>query len=79
MLGQRRVHAPVHPGKFEVCEFFSPPRVSAAASDRGLRGGWALDIERTDPVTGSVWDLSEPRTQWKVCRMLRKVFRNATH
>ena len=70
MLDQRRACAPVHPGKFEVCELFSPPRDSAAASSRGLRGGWALDIECVDPITGCMWDLSESRAQNKVWRML---------
>ena len=60
MLGQRRpdrIHT--HPGKFEVYALFSPPRVSAAASAEGLRGGWSLDLECVDPITGAVWDLTD--------------------
>ena len=46
VLAQRRPDRfPTHPGKFEVCELFSPPRVSAAASPQGLRGGFSLDLE----------------------------------
>ena len=41
MLGEKRhdSRVPGHPGKYEVCELFSPQRVSAAASKQGLRGG----------------------------------------
>ena len=74
MLGERKPSAQgwQHPGKYDLCELFSPPRVSAAASARGLRGGWALDVDFIDPVTGSAWDLSEPRTQEKVWKMIRR-------
>ena len=58
MLGERK-HRPgrfgegLHPGAYGLCELFSPPRVSATASKRGLRGGWSLDLNHTDPVTGA--------------------------
>ena len=46
MLGEKKkrnvkLGEDCHEGKYEVCELFSPPRVSAAATARGLRGGWA--------------------------------------
>ena len=74
MLGEKRhdSRVPGHPGKYEVCELFSPQRVSAAASKQGLRGGWSLDIEMKDPVTGYLWDLTELQAQSKVWRMLRR-------
>ena len=70
MLGRRCPERP--PARYEVCGLFSPARVSAAASARGLRGGWALDLECVDPITGAMWDLSEQRSQDKVWRMLRR-------
>ena len=77
MLGERRHGAAKyyswqHPGTCDLCELFSPPRVSAAATARGLRGGWALDIRCEDPVAGSAWDLSEPRAQNKVWKIVRR-------
>ena len=74
MLGERKPTAKgwQHPGKYDLCELFSPPRVSAAASARGFRGGWALDVNFVDPVSGSAWDLSEPRAQEKVWKMIRR-------
>ena len=74
MLGEKRhdSRVPGHPGKYEVCELFSPQRVSAAASKQGLRGGWSLGIEMKDPVTGYLWDLTEPQAQSKVWRVLRR-------
>ena len=74
MLGEKNPFAKdwQHPGKYDLCELFSPPRVSAVASARGLRGGWALDVNFVDPVSGSAWDLSEPRAQEKVWKMIRR-------
>ena len=57
---------------FKVCDLFSPPRASATATSRGLRGGWSLDLNHTDPITRSRWDLSEKSTQEKVWKMLRR-------
>ena len=31
-----------------------------------------MDLESVDPITGAMWDLSEPRSQTKVWRMLRR-------
>ena len=59
-------------GCFELVELFSAPRVVRTANANGLRGGWALDLNHCDPVTGSEWDLSEPAAQAKVWKMLRR-------
>ena len=77
MLGERkwkqsRVRGELHSGLYDVCELFSPPRVSEMATRQGLRGGWALDINCEDPVTKSKWDLSEEKTQAKVWKLIRR-------
>ena len=41
-----------------VAECFSPSRVTAKAGKIGHRGGWALDLNHADPVSGRRWDLS---------------------
>ena len=40
--------------------------MAALASKRNLRGGWSLDLNHTDPVTGLKWDLSNSDVQAKV-------------
>ena len=73
MLGERRFRDKgQHPGKYEVVELFSPPRVTKAANESGLRGGWSLDIGYEDPTTGQRWDLSDPAAQEKVVKMIRR-------
>lgn len=77
MLGERRRKAGrlgegLHLGKYELCELFSPPRVVSVANSEGLRGGWSLDLNHRDPVTGSEWDLSDAATQEKVWKMVRR-------
>ena len=77
MLGERRwrdrrVQGEVHPGAYDICELFSPHRVSAMANRQGLRGGWSLDLNCEDPVTKSRWDLSDERVQAKVWKLIRK-------
>ena len=77
MLGERKRAASkigegLHPGRYELCELFSPPRVTEKATERGLRGGWSLDLCHTDPITGSTWDLSEPKAQAQVWKMIRR-------
>ena len=42
------------------------------ATSRGLRGGWSLDMNHIDPVTGSMWDLSEPRAQEMAFKLIRR-------
>ena len=77
MLGDRRSRAGklgegLHPGKHSICELFSPPRVVSVALANGLRGGWSLDLNHRDPVTGSEWDLSNPAARAKVWKMVRR-------
>ena len=77
MLGERKwkqnsVRGEAHPGTYDLCELFSPRRVSAMATRQGLRGGWALDISCEDPVTKSKWDLSDEKIQAKVWKLIRR-------
>ena len=57
---------------FDFCEVFSPPRLSARARNKGLRGGWSIDLKVADPVTGQKWDLRCPRQvsrlKWRMRR-----------
>ncbi len=43
--------------RYDVCEVFSPPRICAAATEQGWRGGWPVDISIRDPSTGRRLDL----------------------
>ena len=56
-------------GPYDACEAFSQARTSARATQRGLRGGWSLDVNHRCPVTGRTWDLSDPVDQRK-CKHL---------
>ena len=58
--------------EYDVCEAFSPPRICPRARERGLRGGWSLDLMHTDPITGQKWDLRVKENQERVLRMIRK-------
>ena len=50
---------------YDVCEVFSPPRTTSLARKLGLRGGWALDVASTCPITGRKWDcLKEEDRAW---------------
>ena len=66
---QRRT-AKLLESKVSVSEIFSPPRVAAAATRHGLIPGWSLDLTIVDEETGLPWDLSCPKAQAKVRRML---------
>ena len=44
---------------YDVAEIFSPPRTTRRAIQRGLRGGWSLDIAEADKITGQKWDLTK--------------------
>ena len=60
---------------FEVCEIFTPPRVTKRLKDRpgsDLRAGWSVDKHYVDPVTGRSYDLTNRRDQREVKRMLRR-------
>lgn len=74
MLGERKKgrNASSRKGKYDVCELFSQPRVCARARARGLRGGWSLDLNHADSITGGKWDLSLERDQEKAIRMIRR-------
>lgn len=43
-------------GRYDVCEVFSPARVSLAAEKRSLREGWSLDLSQTCSITGREWN-----------------------
>ena len=49
--------------QFDVCEMFSPHRMTSVAAKIGLRGGWAMDIASACNVTGSCWDLLRDRVE----------------
>ena len=58
--------------KYDVCEVFSPPRLCPAATARGLRGGWSIDIAIRDPSTGRRFGLRNSRDQTEVKRLVRR-------
>ena len=60
------------PGKFDICEVFSPPRVTEHAGKHGLRPGWSLDVRCADGVTGRRWDLTSRSDQDAAFEMLRR-------
>ena len=49
--------------RYDICEIFSPPRVCVVATDHGLKGGWSLDVNTRDPVTGKCYDLRNAKEQ----------------
>ena len=48
--GSRSTHV------YDICEVFSPTRISRAAERQGLKGGWSLDLSSVCPVIGRKWD-----------------------
>ena len=58
--------------EYDVCEAFSRPRTAARARERGMKGGWSLDLNFTDPCTGRRWDLSEDGDQKKCMTLLHR-------
>ena len=52
----RKVKRGKHGSVYDVCEIFSPPRISRVASRQGLRAGWSLDLSIECPITGRKWD-----------------------
>ena len=58
--------------KYEVCEVFSVPRVTARARARGKRGGWAADIKGGDPISQKSYDLSDHRQEAQVRELIRR-------
>ena len=45
------------PSAYDVCDAFSPDRMCLEARNRGLQGGWTLDITVKDDVTSRTYDL----------------------
>ena len=58
--------------EFDVCEAFSRPRTAARARERGMKGGWSLDLNFVDPYTGRKWDLSDDTDQRKCMNLVHK-------
>ena len=61
----------------DVVEVFSPPRIAQESAMKpyggtSLKPGWSLDLTRTDPKTGKAWDLSDPRVQKRVKKLVRE-------
>lgn len=56
----------------DVCEVFSPPRLSKRARQLGYRGGWSLDLKCEDEWTKRKYNLLLPKVQKEVKHMLRR-------
>ena len=56
--------------RYDVCEVFSPARVSATAKKHGLRGGWSLDLSQTCQITGRKWNCLVPEDREWARRMI---------
>ena len=74
MKGAQDMYMRPHP---DVVEVYSNPRVCQEATSRkyeglDLRPGWSLDLTTKDPSTGNPWDLSCPKVQAKVRKMVRE-------
>jgi hypothetical protein len=54
----------------DVSEAYSPPRVTKAASEVGMKGGWALDIT-TEDEKGQPWDFNDEKCRERVRRLVR--------
>lgn len=57
---------------YDVCEVFSPPRICAAATEHGLRGGWPIDMAVCEPNTKRRFDLRGRKDQSEVKRLIRR-------
>ncbi len=57
---------------YDVCEIFSPPRVCDRARARNMKGGWSLDLNHRDPVSGRTWDLSDEKVVSRIKGMMRR-------
>ena len=60
VIDRRAIRHINRPGKYDVCEVFSQPRVVPVAEERGLRAGWSLDVKSVDKTTGRSWNLLDP-------------------
>ena len=54
-----------HSGKYEICELFSPPRITKRAQQQNgiVPGGWSVDCNFTDPITNRTYDLLNKNDQ----------------
>ena len=57
---------------YDVCEGFSPPRMTVLAEKNGLRPGWSLDVTCKDVISGRQWDLTQKREQQKFLEMRKR-------
>ena len=57
---------------YDVCEVFSPSRVSKFAGQSGPRGGWSLDVAHVCAVTGRMWDALKPDDREWCRRMVHR-------
>ena len=60
-LDVRAVPGIRRPGKYDICEAFSPPRVTTHAAEVGLHPGWSLDIHGPVSVTSDAMEEFESR------------------
>ena len=63
-----------HSGKYEICELFSPPRVTKRAQQKDgvVRGGWSVDCEFIDPITNRKYDLLNKNDQKEILKMIHR-------
>ena len=54
-----------------VAEIYSPPRVTAKASQFGLTPGFALDLTVNDPVDDKPWDFTDPAKRERARKLRR--------
>ena len=57
---------------YDVCEVFSPPRVTLAANHKGMTGGWSIDIAAEDGVTQRRYDLRDSVDRRLLLRRVRE-------
>jgi hypothetical protein len=77
----RKVHSPGDPvgfpkpenkSKYDICELYSRPRMCAHAPAHKLKGGWSIDKDFQDPITGRTYDLRNRKDQNEVRKMIRR-------
>jgi hypothetical protein len=55
----------------DICDIFSPPRVTSVADREGLRGGRSLDLT-TDSGDGVPWDFDKPRHRDRAMALVKE-------
>ena len=58
--------------KYDICELYSRPRMCIQAQTHKLKGGWSIDKDFHDPVTGRVYDLRNRKDQNEVRKMIKR-------